>query len=119
MPVSSAYSSSDVKRRKISEHAAKLREALLLRQRGYIKKSKISQIALVGGHLERSLARLGHIDDSQIYASGLIEQGNLSPSAQFVLCNDPLFDIEHRRDLGEGIVDVRMGKYFIFTSFKM
>jgi hypothetical protein len=81
-----------------------------LRQRGRIKRSKVFEKALIGGQLERSHGRLSNIDGSLIYADGLIEQGSLSPLAQFSICHDPLFDIEHRADLGDGIVDVRMGE---------
>jgi len=108
---SSAYSSSDVKRRKTRDHASEAREALFLRQRGQIRKSKAFEKAIFGGQLERSHGRQTAINDSQIYADGLVEQGNLSALAQFSVCNDPLFDIEHRTDLGNGIVDVRMGEH--------
>ena len=99
-----------MKRRKIRDQAAEAREALFQRQRGQIKRSKIANTLLAGGQPERGHGRSSRIEASAIYAGGLVEQGALSPLAQFSVCHDPLFDVEHRTDLGDGIVDVRMGK---------
>lgn len=98
-----------MKRRKTRDHAAEVREALFLRQRGQIRRAKLYHEALLGGQLERAHGRRWGMSDPQIYAEGLIHQGTLSPLTQFSVCNDPLFDVEHRTDLGDGIVDVRMG----------
>lgn len=48
-----------------------------------------------------------------------MKQGELASMAQFSVCNDPLFDVEHRTDLGEGLVDVRMGTSLLRVVVKM
>lgn len=64
---------------------------------------------LAGGLVERAHGRSVGMDAAQIFAAGMLPQGCLSGMPQFFDCGYPLFDIEHRTDLGPSMVDVRMG----------
>jgi hypothetical protein len=111
-PSSSAYSAQDVKRRKTRDQMSEARSLGLARQKGRIRRSKVTEEPLAGGLLEREHGRLLHersLDTAQILAGGLVPQGCLSSLMQFSECSDPLFDIDHRTDLGHSTVDVRIG----------
>jgi hypothetical protein len=82
----------------------------MARQKGRIRKSGVLQEPLAGGFLAREQGESASLDDASIYARGLVPQGFLTSLMQFYWCSDPLFDIDHRPDLGPSMVDVRIGK---------
>lgn len=108
-PASSAYSSSRVKRLKTRDQRTIDRDAMLARQKGQIQRSKVIKNSLAGGLVERAHGRSNGMDTAQIFAAGMLPQGSLSGMTRFSDCSDPLFDIDHRTDLGPSMVDIRMG----------
>src|SRR4051812_24664095 len=74
-PASSAYSSRDVKRRKIIDERAAMDALNLGRQKGRIKKSPILKAPSTGGFMARQLGHCAKIDAASIYAAGLPHQG--------------------------------------------
>jgi hypothetical protein len=108
-PVSSAYSSQDVKRRKTRDERAEARALGIARQRGRIKRSKMMANSFAGGLLSRESGH-GSLDNAQVLAEGLVPQGYISSMMQFSACSSPLFAFGHRPDLGPSISDLWIGK---------
>ena len=135
-PSGSAYSSAEVKKRKLQDERleaslwvtqpasivenTKLEYWKLLaltsghryekaRQKGRIRKAKCLNDPILGGVLSRELGSTqSNLDTSQIFAGGLIEQGSLISFVPPDLYQTALFKITPRRDLGHSLADFRM-----------
>jgi hypothetical protein len=108
-PASSAYSSKDVKRRKLQDERSEAVTLRIARQRGRIQKSRILCEPMAGGFLAREQGQAG-LDVPRIYAGGLVQQGYLPAMTNFDHCSEPIFTIDNRFDLGPSLVDIRIGK---------
>ncbi|KAL3427545.1 hypothetical protein PVAG01_01053 [Phlyctema vagabunda] len=120
----SAYSSRDVKRRKVQDADAVETAHRAMREKDRIKRSKIMLSASAGGFLSSSYGhtRLGLV--SEVFASQLVEQpkapwaidgGEALIGARII---NPIFDIQHRSDLGPSTSDCHLSFQNVMASFR-
>ena len=109
-PASSAYSSQDVKRRKLRDEkeveAAKKKE----RQARRIRQARILHEPLAGGSLRRETGIDG-FDPAQILAGGLVPRGHHT----LIVSSDRemgsgIFSIGHKPDVGSSVFELRHGE---------
>jgi hypothetical protein len=106
-PANSAYSSRDVKRRKLQDERSQAVDSEMARQKGRIRRSKTLETPLTGGILARECAKeRGGLDRSQIVASRLVYQGYIPPISPY----NSIFVINPRRDPRSSLVDLRISK---------
>jgi hypothetical protein len=109
-PESAAYSSQDVKRRRLNEERSMREAAQAKRQILRIRHAQILENQFSSGFLLREQGQTHSFNVSNIFASGLIPQPEIhAPESQFPALRNPLFAIEPRRDLGASIVDFQIG----------
>lgn len=107
-PATSAYSSEDVKRRKLIDERTQAVEKEVIRQKGRIRRSLLDSLA--GGILRREYGR-GNVslEGPRIFASGLVPQGWWR--------EDPPFGAIFNVDPGTDGIVLRMCKSFISFAF--
>lgn len=108
-PASTAYSSQDVKRRETRDRLAETKKLKLARQKGRIRGSRVLESPLAGDVLEREHGRRRDIDTAKIFATGLKPLGRLSSLVDTYDCDNPLFHIDHRPELGSSVADLSIG----------
>ena len=104
-PATSAYSSADVKRRKLMDGRTQAVKKEALRQKGRIRRSILDP--LTGGILRREYGKGGQgLDGPQIFAKGLVSQGYCMDGPPFVI-----FAVQPRRyHNGLAMMDFQMCK---------
>lgn len=108
-PASSAYSSLDIKRRKLEDERSEALALGIARQKGLIQRSS----GLRNSPLSELLAGEkvhSHRDVAQTFVAGLAEQGCFHDPDSMPCSCSPLFDIEPRPDIDSSRVDIRIGK---------
>lgn len=105
-PPSSAYSSKDVKRRKIKDERSAALARETARQQGRIRRSRVLEAPLLGRFLDRERG-YGDLSMAEIYARGLCNQGRLD-TLPSLPSHGSIFTITPRGDLGQGLVDLRI-----------
>lgn len=110
-PANTAYSSQDVKKRKVREVRAAARELAVARQQGRIKRSKLLAEPLCGGLLARENGQV-KLDTAQILAREFLPQGRMVTLSQFRNrgYSAPVFDLVYRPDLGPSASDIYIGE---------
>lgn len=118
-PASSAYSSEDVKRRKLRDEkeaeAARFQE----RRKYRIRRSNILQERLAGGLLQRECGHAG-FEPARIFAGGLVPRGYHPVDAIEAKTEGPsIFTVSHRPGVGPSTIEFRSGECpFISCSFR-
>lgn len=113
-PASSAYSSLDIKRRKLEDERSEALALGIARQKGLIQRSS----GLRNSPLSELLAGENvhsHRDVAQTFVAGLAEQGCFHDSDSMPCSCSPLFDIEPRPDIDSSRVDIRIVGDSYFT----
>jgi hypothetical protein len=105
-PASSAYSSQDVKRRKLQDERSEAVAFGIAQQRGRIQRARILQEPVMGGFLAREQGHL-RLDASQIFAAGLYEHGSVQAPIDYP-SSGIFFDIDPH--IGSSVIDMRIGK---------
>ncbi|KAG4442239.1 hypothetical protein IFR05_002288 [Cadophora sp. M221] len=106
-PASSAYSSQDVKRRKLrDEHGAKAARDQA-RQKHRIQHSKLLTEPLIGGVLQREYGNDG-LEPARILAGGLVRQGHVLIDGEGAEDGTGMFAIIYRPDIGPSVINFRI-----------
>ncbi|RDW83196.1 hypothetical protein BP5796_04687 [Coleophoma crateriformis] len=113
----SAYSSRDVKRRKVLDAEAEAASERSARQQGRIRRSAILNAPSAGGILEREYGRSRQDDvNASVLARGLCQQNDLKwnrvmlsgvPPIRPII--NPIFAIHQRPDIGVSTADYHLG----------
>jgi hypothetical protein len=98
-----------VKRRKTRDAQSEAIALAIARRKGRIRRPKILEDPLAGTLLGRECGQR-HLDAAQIFSSGLEARGKLATMTEFFHSSAPIFNVDHRLDLGPAIVDFRIGK---------
>lgn len=108
-PAGSAYSSQDVKRRKLRDEKNVERAEAEARQQGRIRRAAILQAPLAGHILHREIEQVPRyrLDGARIYCQGLLPRGRLA--RHMSVHGARLFSLNHRPDLGQSVVDFNSG----------
>ena len=107
-PANAAYSSHDVKRRKLRDVRINARELAAARQQGRIKRSQLLAEPLCGGMLARENDEV-KLDTAQIIARGFVPQGRMFTPMDFRQCSTPVFEVVYRPELGHSMSDIYIG----------
>jgi hypothetical protein len=108
-PATSAYSSHDIKRRKLEDERSEALALRMARQKGRIQRSGALQSSPLSGLLAGEKVN-SPLDAANTFVGGLVEQGSFhDPDSMPGHCS-PLFDVEPRPDINSSRVDLRIGK---------
>jgi hypothetical protein len=110
VPASVAYSSQDVKRRRLNEERCMREAAQAKKEVLRIRHAQILEYQFCNGFLSREQGQARSLDVSNIFAQGLIPQPVIqTPESQFRTLRNPVFAMVPRRDLGASTVDFQIG----------
>jgi hypothetical protein len=110
-PASAAYSSQDVKRRRLNEEHSMREAARAKLERRRIRRSQILEHPLSGGFLSREQGQTRDLAASDIFSLGLVTSTEIRGPNQLRTINNPLFEFKRRKDLGPSIVDFQVGMF--------
>jgi hypothetical protein len=110
-PSKAAYSSYDIKRRKLEDVRTKAVADEKARQRGRIRRPM--QEPLSSGVLAREYGNKGCLDSPRIFAKGLVFQGYSSDESWQSF--NFIFGVQERSDLGPGMINLRVCKFVPFN----
>ena len=109
-PAGAAYSSQDIKRRKLEDERTEALALGMAQQKGRIQISSGLWKSPLGGLLPTEKVH-SRLNAAHTLTAGLVEQGCFHNPESIPPHYSPLFDVEPRPDIDSSRVDIRIGKF--------
>jgi hypothetical protein len=117
-PASAAYSSHNVKRRRLKDEQEAAAAKIVKRQQNQIRRCRLLEAPLAGGILAREQSYGSqNVDSASIYAGGLVNRGSMGWRHNSDRVCSHLWAIGPRLNISPGMIDVYSGSVALSSIF--